>query len=248
MQVESGSSFLVVVTLRRARPGSALHDAHVGVGIAQNQAAGFGEHQGVGVAESRRLEVQALGAERQMAVLGEIFRVDDQSTGCHSHLVENLAEHQVERAELAVNLGEVDSPAAHALTRGDHTRVVEFAEHADELATTNKHLALAALVASERLAHEVDHLVVVEVLIVSERFAGLVPDATGEEDVLLLVGIPQAALHTEEERLLHAEPHVVDGRFLLVGHRPSHLFVGEALQGALLDLHLNELSTNITLQ
>ena len=53
-------------------------DAHVGLGVAEHQARRLAHHQRVGVAHTARLEVERLGAERYVAILLQVFRVDDE--------------------------------------------------------------------------------------------------------------------------------------------------------------------------
>ena len=76
----------------------------------------------------------------------------------------------------------------------------------------------------------------------AEIFACLVPDATGEIDILFLVVVPQLACYAEQVGLLHAQAHVIDGCFFLVAHRPTHFLVGQALQRGLFHLHLENLA------
>ena len=126
----------------------------------------------------------------------------------------------------------------------DDAGVVELADVADEAAAANQDLALAAGVAGEGVVHQVHDALGREVGrgLEVEVLAGLVPDAAGEIDVLLLVVVPELARHAEEVGLLHAQAHVIDGGLLLVAHRPAHLLVGQALQRGLLDLHLEDLA------
>ena len=217
---------------------------HVGLGIAQHQARGLGHHQGVDVAHAALLQVQLLGAEGDVGVLLDILGVDDDAAVAHAHLVKHLAQQQIQTAELAAQLGEVDAPFAHVLAGADDARVVQLADFADETAAANQDLALAAGIAREGLAHHVHDVARGEFggRFHKEVLAGLVPDAAGEVDVLLLDGIPDLACHTKQERLLHAHAHVIDGCLFLVAHRPAHLLVGKALQRGLLDLHLEYLA------
>ena len=99
-------------------------DAHVGLGITQNQAAGLGKDKGVGVAQAATLEVERLGAEWHVDILLDVVGIEHQAALAHAALVEHLAQQQVECAKLAANLGEVDAPLAHALARHDHAVVV----------------------------------------------------------------------------------------------------------------------------
>ena len=64
--------------------GSAGGDAHVGVGMAEHKAGGFGEDYSFGVAQPLFAEADALGREGDMAVFGEIFGVDDHAVVRHS--------------------------------------------------------------------------------------------------------------------------------------------------------------------
>ena len=99
--------------------------------------------------------------------------------------------------------------------------------------TGYKDLALASGIASECLAHEVDNRLLSEVVIVtvSELLACLPPNATGEHHILLLHVVPNPCLGAKEERFLHAQTHVVDSGFFLVGHSPVHFLVGKFLHG-----------------
>lgn len=126
----------------------------------------------------------------------------------------------------------------------DDAGVVQLADAADESAAADENLALAAGIAGECVVHQVNHPAGIEVQtrLDIEVLAGLVPDAAREVDVLLLAVVPQLACGTEQERLLHAQSHVVDGGLLLIAHRPAHFLVGEALQRGLLDLHLENLA------
>ncbi len=79
-------------------------------GIAQNQARGFGHHQCVHVAHTALLEVELLGAEGDVGVLLEILGIDDDAVVLHAHLIEHLAEQQVQATELGSQLGENNTP------------------------------------------------------------------------------------------------------------------------------------------
>lgn len=201
------------------------HHTHVGLGVAQHQAAGLGEHQGIDVAAAALLQVETLAREGDVAVLLQVVGVDDDAVVGHVDLVEDLAQHHIEGAKLAAQLREVDAPLHHVVAGGHHLAVVHLVEAADEAAAAYEHLALAAGVAGEGLAHEIDDAVLVEgVFAVVKLLASLKPHAAGEHDVFFLGRVPQLAFHPEEERLLHAQAHVVDGGLLLVGHAPVHLF------------------------
>lgn len=123
---------------------------------------------------------------------------------------------------------EVDSPLAHVLTCRDHAGVVQLADAADQAAAAHEDLALAAGIAGKCLAHHLYHVIDGELggRLDEHVLAGLVPDAASEIDVLLLVVVPQLACGAKEERLLHAQAHVIDRSLFLVAHRPAHLFVG----------------------
>ena len=214
------------------------------LGIAQHQTRGLGHHQRVHVTHAALLEVQLLGAEGDVGVLLDILGVDDDAVLAHAHLVKHLAEQDVEATKLGANLSEVDTPFGDVLPGGDDAGVVEFADAADESAAADENLALAAGIAGEGVVHQVHHRAGVEfrTRLDVEVLAGLVPDATGEVDVLLLVVVPQLTCRAEQEGLLHTQAHVVDSSLFLIAHRPAHLLVGEALQRGLLHLHLEDLA------
>ena len=130
------------------------------------------------------------------------------------------------------------------LAGGNHAGIVEFADLADQAAAADKDFALAARVAGEGSAHQFHHPLLVERRggFEVELLAGLVPNAAGEVDVLLLGGIPHLPGDTEQVGLLHTQSHVVDGGLFLVAHGPAHLLVRQALQRGLLDLHLEDLA------
>ena len=70
-----------------------LHrDAHVGFRIAEHQAAGFGEHEGIHIAHAAGFEVERFGAEGNVAVFLEVFRVNHHSVVGHAHFIKHLAE------------------------------------------------------------------------------------------------------------------------------------------------------------
>ena len=178
-----------------------------------------------------------------MAVFLQIFGVDHHAVVSHAHLVEHLAQQHIERTELGAEFAEVDAPFHHIFTCGHHFGVFQFVESSNQTAATNQNFAFAACIAGEGVAHEIHHLVLGEFLtVVVERLAGLIPNAAREQNVLLFCRIPQFFLHTEQERLLHAQAHIVDGGFLLVAHVPRHFLVAHLHERALLNLAFENLA------
>ena len=84
-----------------------LDDAHVGLGVAQNEAACLGEYCGVDVAHTTGLEVECFGAEWHVGVLLQVLGVDNHAGTLHAALVKYLAQQHVEGAEFRAQLSEV---------------------------------------------------------------------------------------------------------------------------------------------
>ena len=78
------------------------------LGIAQHQTRSFGHHQRVNVAHAALLQVQLFGAEGDVYILLDILGVDDDAVLAHAHLVEDLAEQEVEATKLGPQLGEIN--------------------------------------------------------------------------------------------------------------------------------------------
>ena len=183
-----------------------------------------------------------------MAILLQVFRVDNHAVVGHSALIKHLRKQYIELSEFRAHLGEVNSPLSHILSGADHLGVVELVESADKSRTSNENLALRACIAGESLAHKVDNSVLGKCTVgISERLSGLSPDASREHHGLFLVGVPQLVFHSKEEVLLHAEAHIIDCSLLLVGHRPIHFLVGDFLERTLLNLHLENLAVVLSL-
>ena len=128
------------------------------LGVAQHQARSLGHDQCIGIAYTAALEVELLGRERNVHILLYIFGIDDNSILAHADFVKDLAQQRVERAKLARQLGEVDAPLADRLARKDNAVIVKVAQIAYQLAATQQYLALAAIVARERLSHQLHQL------------------------------------------------------------------------------------------
>lgn len=173
-----------------------------------------------------------------MGVFGDILRVDDHAGVGHAALVVYLAEEHIEGAELGVDFGEVESPFGHGPLGGDHAGVVDVVELLDQSGASDEHLARRTCRIGERGLAERHKLLLGGERRILEGVVGLVPDAAGEEDVLLLVRVGDDALASEKEAALHAHAHVDDRCLLLVGEAPAHLFIGDFHESRLLYLGL----------
>ena len=86
------------------------NDAHVGCGVTQGEAAGLGEHDGIGVAHAGAFEVENLTVEGDMRPLRQEFGVEDEAVVAHAALVEDFGVENEEATEFGAYLGEVDTP------------------------------------------------------------------------------------------------------------------------------------------
>jgi len=117
-----------------------------------------------------------------------------------------------------------------------------FVELLDEACPSDKHLARRPRVVGEcPFAQFYQRGLPVEGVIL-EGVVGLVPDTTGEQYLLILLGVGDDGFVAEEEVLLHSHPHVDDGGLLLVGEAPSHLLVGDFHECGLLYLGFENLA------
>ena len=220
------------------------NDAHVGCGVTQGEAAGLGEHDGIGVAHAGAFEVENLTDEGYMRPLRQEFGVEDEAVVAHAALVEDFGVENEEATEFGAYLGEVDTPLDEIFVGRDDLVHIELVDAADEVRTADEDFAFVASVSGECLFGDVDEVFLGELFLGVEGvfLAGLPPDTAGERNLFFLFRVVDAALHAEHEGFLHAQSHVVDGRFFGVGKFPFHLFVGDFLERRLLDLHLEDLA------
>ena len=73
------------------------------------------------------------------------------------------------------------------------------------------------------------------------------PHSSCEKHPFFLLEIVDFAFHAKEKTLFHSQSHIVDGGFFLVAHSPAHFLISNLLQGALLDLHLENLTMVLSL-
>ncbi len=72
--------------------------------IAENEARGFGENHGIGVALARGTQIKLLGMEGDMHILRDVCRIYDKSVVLVAALVEYLGGDEVELPEVGENL------------------------------------------------------------------------------------------------------------------------------------------------
>ena len=122
--------------------------------MAQDKARSLGEHDGIGVALSGTAKIEALGAERQMRIFGQIIRIDDETVVAVAALVENLRVDNKEASEIGTYLVEFYAPF-HGRALGAHTAVqCDFAEFLHHSGAADENLAAVAAVARESVGTE----------------------------------------------------------------------------------------------
>ena len=110
----------------------------MGFWIAERHARRFGEHKGISVANSCRLEIECLGSKGQMTVLLQILGVDYHTIICHSALIEYFREKNIELAKLWAHLREINAPLRNILSpeppkKGDVLCIIEAMKLMNEI-------------------------------------------------------------------------------------------------------------------
>lgn len=134
------------------------NDAHVSCGVAQGEAAGFGEDDGIGVAYAGSFEVEHLTVEGHVRPFREELGVEDESVIAHAAFVEDFGVENEETSELGAYLGEVDTPFDEIFVGRYDFVDIKLVDAAYEVGTADEYLALVAAVAGEGLFGDVDEV------------------------------------------------------------------------------------------
>ena len=158
--------------------------------ITQHQARSLGKHHGVGVALPRLAQVEFLGLEGHMHILGHVVGVDDKAVVLVAALVEDLAVEYVESAKIRHKLLELYAPLDAGLSRAHNLAVFQLAQGLHQGTAGKEDFALGTVVARKCRAAQADEVVlgkpVDRQLVVA---LSLAPYTAGKVDIFVFLGV-----------------------------------------------------------
>ena len=162
----------------------------MGSRMAQHKTTGLGQHHGIGITQAAAAQIQRLGMEGHMAVLGHIIGVEYEPVVTVTALVKDLAVHHIQRAEVGAYLTELYAPTRIGLAGAEHLVIRQVGEFLYQTRATDKDLAAGPAVAGEGTATHIDQCDTVHGAGgVVELLVGLAPYASGKVYGLFLDGI-----------------------------------------------------------